>query len=88
MIVYSLYDVCTSEYGNPFTAINDEDCKRRLRVQLKGNPFYKDLKLFEIGAFLSDTGAINPCVSPNFVCNVSDIFEDYPDGQGSIIGGD
>lgn len=72
--IYTIYDVCTSEYGVPFVAINDDDCKRLVAVNMINNPYHRDLKLFRVGDFNVDTGVITPC-SPVFMANVTDLIK-------------
>lgn len=69
---YCLYDTCVGEYGQLFHAIHHEDCKRKLAVSQRSNPFLGDLKLFYVGDFEVDTGHFNS-INPEFVCNLSDI---------------
>lgn len=74
MKIYSIYDIVSGEYGNPFCAINHEDCKRKLSYHQQGNPFAKDLKVFLVGEFNVDSGVIMPISCPEFMFNVADLL--------------
>lgn len=73
MKIYSMYDIVSCEYGTPFTAINYDDCKRKLAYSQQSNPFCKDIKVFYVGDFCVDTGTIVAAPKAEFMFNLIDI---------------
>lgn len=76
--LYSVYDRVTNVYGEPFVAVNKEDCFRRCAFSFRSNPYAKDLMLYCVGSFNPDTGSVGPCVTPVFVCNIIDLISPVP----------
>lgn len=59
MIVITVLDRVSSKYSDPYTFINLDDCKRRLAVAYKGNPFVNDLEVYELGFFDNLQGCLS-----------------------------
>lgn len=75
MIIYTIFDRATARYGDPFTAVNDMDCKRRVAYSFRENPYKEDLVLYKLGSYDIDTGIIAPVVNPVMLCNVMECYE-------------
>ncbi|UPW40857.1 nonstructural protein [Sigmofec virus UA08Rod_6476] len=74
MKYYCFYDVVTSEFGPLFAAINDADCKRKLAVSQRNNPYMADLRLYYVGECSQDTAVFSmpDGGKPVFIANLTD----------------
>lgn len=88
MKIYTMYDRVVGQYGNPFFAINEADCIRRLGYSQKDNPFFADLDLYYIGDYDIDTGAIVPVEKPVFVSPMQAVIDSAMRNYGSSQGVD
>lgn len=63
--VYSIYDLKTEAFGTPFFSVNDAVARRSF-MQLRADPnstvfgFPEDFKLFHLGEFTDEDGALVP----------------------------
>lgn len=73
--MYTIFDRCTAMYGDPFTAVNDDDCKRKIAYSFRENPYKADLVLYCLGSFEPNVGMLTPLVKPEMVCNVLECYE-------------
>lgn len=75
--LYAIKDTVQGEMMNPFLLRNAEEAKRAFRqaVNSKGDHqvsiYYKDMQLFELGEYDSNTGNITSNVE--FVCSGQDV---------------
>lgn len=75
--LYAIKDTVQGEMMNPFLLRNAEEAKRAFgqAVNSKGNHqvsiYYKDMQLFELGEYDSNTGNITSNVE--FVCSGQDV---------------
>lgn len=75
--LYAIKDTVQGEMMNPFLLRNTEEAKRAFgqAVNSKGNHqvsiYYKDMQLFELGEYDSNTGNITSNVE--FVCSGQDV---------------
>lgn len=74
--MYSIFDRVTGTYGEPFLAVNDEDCKRKTAYSMRNNPYKDDLCLYAVGIFDVATGDISCPSKPEFVCNLNDCYSE------------
>lgn len=75
MKIYSIFDRVTSTYGEPFFALNDDDCKRKVAYGMRSNPYKPDLQLYFIGSFDIESGSILGVPHAQFICNLLDCYD-------------
>lgn len=79
---YSIRDVKSSRFMNPFSAVNKELAERVIYLQLNDDhsslvtAFPADFELYFIGTFDDSTGVIEP-VKPVFISNILDILNRF-----------
>lgn len=73
--LYSLFDRCTSMYGDIIICVNDEDAKRKIAYTLQNNPYKADLVVYKLGSYDCELGKITPFNSPVMLCNVAECYE-------------
>lgn len=71
MIICSIRDRVSGEYGTPCTFVNLDDAKRRIAQAFVQNPFSKDLEVYQIGVFDPVKGLIRECDDKDFLFTVS-----------------
>lgn len=77
--IYSIFDRVTSTYGDPFIAVNDDDCKRKVAYSFKDNPYKIDLVLYCLGDLSLETGIISTVSvagGPLMVCPVVECYSE------------
>ena len=62
LMVYTIFDSVSGEYGLPFFANNDMVAQRQCCITLSSLPvnYWKEFSLFQIGRYDSDKGEIYP----------------------------
>jgi len=77
-VLYSVYDVKSEFYGSPVLFHNDEDARRGI-ASVFSNPgsmmatYPEDYRLFRLGNFNDNSGSIEHCAVPEFVCELSSL---------------
>jgi hypothetical protein len=58
MELYSVRDICTERYSNPFLAETDKAAIRAFEKDRQSQPFPDDFELYLVGAFDTQSGVL------------------------------
>lgn len=68
--MFTIYDKVTGLFSSPFVSINKNAAVRSFKAMLANDPYKAtDCQLYKIGEFDNQTGLIQPCGTPDFICN-------------------
>lgn len=73
--LYSIFDRCTSMYGDIIICVNDDDARRKVAYSMQSNPYKSDLILYKLGSYDVAVGKVIPFDSPIMLCNVVECYE-------------